>query len=262
MMRAWMALAAVALGAIGVHGRPGAPAPELSSEKSEKSPPCMSNALSAAPLSIGAPEGPSSSLPPGGPGRSEAAQLRRDSAQVDAEWLACGRTVGDQVRRLAERPESAAPTALFRSHTFNPRDVFLSPADRSAIRAVVEDSAPAIEAAAGEHRAAMDRGLTSAVAAGRATRLSVATLRRSRWSGPLGRDPFLGSVDGETFAVAATSLPAAVRTREQLRVLGADLATRLIAEFGRAGALDAGEQAALRKTLLRSRRSGSAGSDR
>lgn len=174
--------------------------------------------------------------------------LRRPTTPVDAAtdpaWHTLPRVTKDLVRRLL-LTQQCDPSQLYRSASFNPRDLWLAPPVRREIAHIAEASGSRLQALRAELLAAKEREFAALHAAGQTFAVDLSTLAGQTRLQRAGADPVFAEVDGRTLVAARAAMPDTAAAATAVDRATAELCAELAHAFAAHGALQPAELAAL-----------------
>ena len=158
-------------------------------------------------------------------------------AADDPAWHALPRLSKDLVGRLLQTQQCDA-TQLYRSSSFNPRDLWLEPAARNEIARIAEATAVGMQRLRAELVTVKDREFAALHAAGKTFELDLTTLEGLTNLRNAGTEAVFADVDGRTFLAARASMPDTAAAATSLRQATADLCVQLARRFADLGTLE------------------------
>ncbi len=165
-------------------------------------------------------------------------------AATDPGWSTLPRLTRDLVGRLLQT-QQCDPTQLYRSLSFNPRDIWLEPPARHAIASIVEDSAARLQRLRVDLVAARDREFAALHAEGQVFAVDLTTIEGLTNLRNAGSEPVFADIDGRTLVAARVTVPDTAAAATALQRAIADLCVQLAHAFAGHGTLHPSELEAI-----------------
>jgi len=179
------------------------------------------------------------------------AQGRLDEPESDEEWQQLRRGGWNVTRFMVAAGHAARPSKLFRHKSLNPRDRYLSPAQRRELAEVMRPYRDGIQGVLNERHRITSKEMSELVAKGAvaSTDLNGKPFRSSELPKESGSYNVFRRSGGRVFMANSDNMPGSALAESLMHVRGGELAQVVVAWFYEQGCLTMAEATALFERL-------------